>query len=142
MVTASKAERERRLHVVPYGKSFRSCSYFLQVKYPHRFPAYRNERRNDGDSSPRYTPATGPFIVRANVGSTVMWSVPPGAFTVTGLFTSPSRTAALAAAQAEDPEAWVSPAPRSQIKMKREWGPVGTTNWTLVRLGKMACRSS
>jgi hypothetical protein len=34
-----------------------------------------------------------------------MLSWPPGIFTVTGLFTSPSRTAALAAAQEEDPEA-------------------------------------
>ena len=65
-----------------------------------------------------------------------MWSWPPGIFTVTGLFANPSRTAALAAAQEEDPEAWVSPAPRSQIRMESSLGPVGTASWTLVRFGK------
>lgn len=52
----------------------------------------------------------------------------PGILTVTGPFTSPSFTAALAAAQEEEPEAWVSPAPRSQIKMKISFGPVGTAS--------------
>ena len=51
-----------------------------------------------------------------------MLRLPPGIFTVTGLFTNPIRTAALAAAQEEDPEAWVSPAPRSQIRMKSSLG--------------------
>ena len=64
--------------------------------------------------------------------------VPPGIFTVTGPFTSPRRTAALAAAQEDDPEACVSPAPRSQIRMKISFGPVGTASWTLVRFGKRA----
>lgn len=45
-----------------------------------------------------------------------------------GLFTSPSRIAALAAAQEDDPEVWVSPAPRSQIRMKSSFGPVGTAS--------------
>ena len=65
-------------------------------------------------------------------------SCPPGIFTVTGLFTSPSRTAALAAAQDDEPEACVSPAPRSQIRMKSSLGPVGTASCTFVRFGNKA----
>ena len=48
------------------------------------------------------------------------------------VYCSTNRTAALAAAQEEDPEAWVSPAPRSQIRMKSSLGPVGTAD-CLVR---------
>ena len=48
--------------------------------------------------------------------------MPPGALTRTGLLTNPNRTPAEAAAQAEDPEACVSPAPRSQIKIEMVFG--------------------
>ena len=58
-----------------------------------------------------------------------------GILTVTGLRTRPSRTAALAAAHEDEPEAWVSPAPRSQMRIKISCGPVGTANCTFVRLG-------
>ena len=85
---------------------------------------------------PRATSATGPFIVRLKSGATSIVKVPPGIFTATGLVTKWSRTAALAAAQEEEPDACVSPAPRSQIKMVSSLGPVGTANWTLVRFGK------
>ena len=39
-------------------------------------------------------------MVRLKSAATSMFSVPPGMLTVTGLFTSPRRTAALAAARA------------------------------------------
>src|SRR6185437_10394802 len=94
-----------------------------------------NPRTNDGLNVPRATSATGPFIVRLKSGVTSICSTPPGIFTVTGLRTSPKRTAAPAAAQDEEPEACVSPAPRSQIRMKISLGPVGTASCTLVRLG-------
>ena len=74
-------------------------------------------------------------MVRLKSAATSMLRLPPGIFTVTGLFTNPIRTAALAAAQEEDPEAWVSPAPRSQIRMKSSLGPVGTASCTFVRFG-------
>ena len=74
-------------------------------------------------------------MVRLKSAATLMLSWPPGILTVTGLFTRPSRTAALAAAQEEDPEARVSPAPRSQIRMKSSFGPVGTASCTFVRFG-------
>ena len=74
--------------------------------------------------------------------STVISSMPPGALTRTGLLTNPKRTPAQAAAQAEDPEACVSPAPRSQIRIEMVLGPIGTASWTLVRLGKIVWFSS
>ena len=55
----------------------------------------------------------------------------------TGLLTNSNRTPAQAAAQAEEPEACVSPAPRSQIKIEMVRGPVGTASWTLVHFGKI-----
>ena len=64
-----------------------------------------------------------------------MVNLPPGILTVTGLLTRPSRTAAVAAAHEEDPDACVSPAPRSQMRMKISCGPVGTASWTLILLG-------
>ncbi len=48
-----------------------------------------------------------------------------------------NRTLAQAAAQAEEPEACVSPAPRSQIRMEMAFGPMGAASWTLVRFGKI-----
>ena len=96
---------------------------------------HRSVLTNDGLNVPRATSATGPFMVRLKSEATSIFSVPPGIFTVTGLFTSPRRTATLAAAQDDEPEACVSPAPRSQIRMKISFGPVGTASWTLVRLG-------
>src|SRR5215212_4404024 len=96
--------------------------------------SYFSDRINEGLSVPLATSATGPFIVRLKSPSTWIFSVPPGILTATGLLTSPSRTAALAAAQEEDPEACVSPAPRSQMRINSSLGPVGTASWTLVRL--------
>src|SRR5262245_48350796 len=74
-------------------------------------------------------------MVRLKSAATSMLSWPPAIFTTTGLLTSPSRIAALAAAHEEDPEAWVSPAPRSQIKIKSSFGPVGTASCTFVLFG-------
>ena len=102
---------------------------------------YFNPRINDGLNVPRATSATGPFMVRLKSGATSMFSAPPGIFTVTGLLTNPRRTAALAAAQEDEPEACVSPAPRSQIRMKTSLRPVGTTSCTFVRLGNSLCCS-
>ena len=96
---------------------------------------YRSVRTKDGLRAPRATSATGPFMVKLKSGATSILSVPPGILTATGPCTKPSLTAALAAAQEEDPEAWVSPAPRSQMSMKISLGPVGTASCTLVRLG-------
>ncbi len=70
-----------------------------------------------GVNRPWNTSATGPCMVRSKASSSSIRNVPPGALTVTGEETKPRRTAALAAAHEEEPEAWVSPAPRSQIRM-------------------------
>src|SRR5262245_222776 len=93
-----------------------------------REAGYFRPRTNEGLRVPRATSATGPFMVRLKSEATSTFNAPPGIFTVTGLWTRPNRTAALAAAQEEDPEACVSPAPRSQMRMKISFGPVGTTS--------------
>ncbi len=55
---------------------------------------------------------------------------------MTGLSHQPFATAAAAAATELEPDAVVSPAPRSQIPMRSSCGPTTRTNWTLVRSGK------
>ena len=56
--------------------------------------------------------------------------------TVTGLSHQPFATAAAAAATALEPEALVSPAPRSQTSTDSWFGPSTRTSWTFVRSGK------
>ena len=56
--------------------------------------------------------------------------------TVTGLSHQPFATAAAAAATALEPEALVSPAPRSQTSTVSSFGPSTRTSWTFVRSGK------
>src|SRR5262249_38527484 len=99
--------------------------------------SYLSERTNEALRLPRATSATGPCIVRLKSGETSIVSVPPGIRTTTGLATRPRRTAALAAVQDDDPDACVSPAPRSQIRHVRHLVPVVPANCTLVRFGKI-----
>src|SRR6185312_17456394 len=93
---------------------------------------YLSERTKEALRLPRATSATGPFMVRLESGATSIVSVPPGIRTATGLVTRPRRTAAAAAAQDDDPDACVSPAPRSQMRMVSSFAPVGTASCTLV----------
>ena len=62
--------------------------------------------------------------------------------TVTGLSHQPFAIAADATASALEPEALVSPAPRSQTSAVTSCGPSTRTSWTLVRSGKRPAVSS
>ena len=62
--------------------------------------------------------------------------------TVTGLSHQPLTIAADATATALDPDALVSPAPRSQTATVTSCGPSTRTSWTFVRSGKRPFTSS
>ena len=85
------------------------------------------ELPSDG-TTPRRSPAeqissAGPTsVIRASSSSSTR-SSPPGMRTVTGLSHQPFATAAAAAATALEPDALVSPAPRSQTSTVSSFGP-------------------
>ena len=85
-------------------------------------PFQRSARTKSGASVPRATSSTAPSSVTSKPSRTTTRSRPPGDRTATGLATSPRRSAAQATAQAEDPDAEVSPAPRSQIRISSACG--------------------
>ena len=87
------------------------------------------------------TSAAGPSSVKSNgsvsLPPTRTSSAPPEDRIVTGLAAITRLTAAHATAHADVPDAAVSPAPRSQIRMNNDCLPVGTANWMLHRFGKI-----
>ena len=80
-------------------------------------------------------------MVRASSSSSTR-SSPPGIRTVTGVSHQPFTIAAHATATALEPEALVSPAPRSQTATVTSCGPSTRTSWTFVRSGKRSFVSS
>ena len=68
-------------------------------------------------------------------------TTPPSRCTLTGLWARPCATAATATAHEPDPEARVSPAPRSQILILTSCSPRANPNSTFVRSGKTASSS-
>src|SRR5256886_1960813 len=91
-----------------------------------------------GSNLPSYSKATGP--VTSTWSSAVRHSIrssPPGSATVRVRPTRPRRAAATAAAQAAEPHALVSPAPRSQVRMTRCSREATRASETLARSGKI-----
>ena len=86
--------------------------------------------------SPSQISSAGPTSVIRFCSSSSTRSSPPGMRTVTGLSHQPFVTAAAAAATALDPEALVSPAPRSHTSTVSSLLPSTPTSWTFVRSGK------
>ena len=67
-------------------------------------------------------------------------SDPPGITMRTGLSLQPRATAAAATAAADEPDAAVSPAPRSHTSTDTTSRGSGRASWTFVRAGKARMR--
>src|SRR5690606_19340662 len=86
---------------------------------------------------PSYTRTAGPVMITGRPGPAhSMDRRPPGNSSCTGDSSQPWRIAATAAAQAPVPQAWVSPAPRSQTRRRAWWRSMICTKPTLTRCGK------
>ena len=85
--------------------------------------------------------SAGPVRVRDRPRASTTRS-PPGRCTMTGLSHQPRATATAATATDDDPDAVVSPAPRSHTRRSDLVASRrGATSWTFVRSGKRGCVS-
>ena len=97
--------------------------------------------RTRESSEPLNTCAVGPVIQTPSSRQSTS-SSPPSRWTATCRSTRPKRAAATAAALEPDPDAGVTPAPRSQILSRIACRDMIETNSTFVRSGNIGCRSN